>query len=384
MTNIKRLSFPLICSAILAVIGLVFTACNNDDPKPNSGSEDNEQITDEIVYLAAEDLTEYGYLKDGVYYELNHDKLTAKITAVAGGVTTLTPPKSIIFNGNNYTMPTKFGSGYIHAPSVETLKLSARYTAIEPLSGFTALKRIVISKDNENLKSSNGVVLSHDAKTLIYVPASIPTPFSIPASVTTIDNRAITENLSIKQLTIPATVKYVNGSIWKNQFEKLIIESSDTHFSDECFARNEELKEVVLPQGITEINNALFSYCTDLETVNFPEGLTSIGSTAFRSCDLSEVSLPSTLAHIGDNVFEGCNDLKKIYYKAATFKSGSNALNVASLTEIHFTHRGEVTGLSAKSFSNDIYNNCRLFIPKGYASAYAKEPFSLFKNVTEE
>ncbi len=392
MNCTKKISTLVMTAVMIASFACVFTACgNDDDPIINNGEEEqteektDEMITEETVTLSAEDFTEYGYLKDGVYYKLNHDKLTATITAVADGVTRLTPPKGIIFNGYNYTMPTVFGNEYIYAPSVETLYLSARYTSIEPLLGFTALKKIVVSTDNENLKSEDGLVLSKDGQKLLYVPICSPTPLKIPTSVSIIANRAIYYNTTLSELTIPANIKEVRGGITNNQFETLTIESNNIEIYSECFARNENLKKVNLSNGIKTVGNALFMFCKNLEQINFPDGVTSIGKLAFASCKLTEINLPSTLTYIVTDAFRDCATLHKVYYNASSFTSpDKNALDIASMTELHFTHKGEVTGFTKSSFSQDVYSKCRLFIPKGYKSSYDKEPFSLFKNVTEE
>lgn len=54
---------------------------------------------------------------------------------------------------------------------------------------------------------------------------------------------------------------------------------------DEAFGYNDNIKSVVIPEGVTSIGSGVFSSCDSLTSVTIPEGVTSIGNWAFSYCD---------------------------------------------------------------------------------------------------
>ena len=72
----------------------------------------------------------------------------------------------------------------------------------------------------------------------------------------------------------------------------------------------EEIKTVVLKDGVTKIGDSAFSGCSSLSEITIPEGVTAIGASAFSGCSsLSEISIPESVTSIGANAFSGCSDL---------------------------------------------------------------------------
>ena len=67
----------------------------------------------------------------------------------------------------------------------------------------------------------------------------------------------------------------------------------------------EEIKKVVIGEGITRVGYAWFAY-TGTTQLELPEGLRHIGSCAFMGCDgITSVTLPESLETIGDGAFMG-------------------------------------------------------------------------------
>ena len=77
------------------------------------------------------------------------------------------------------------------------------------------------------------------------------------------------------------------------------------------FKGQEQLKKVILPEGLKEIGDSTFEGCLRLETVNFPSTLIDIGKNAFGSCGLlsSDITLPYGLRSIGDGAFNKCTSI---------------------------------------------------------------------------
>ncbi len=80
-----------------------------------------------------------------------------------------------------------------------------------------------------------------------------------------------------------------------------------TSVSDNAFARNTDLVEVSLPEGVRSIGRYAFYGCTALTSAKLPEGLKTIGPGAFCRCSsLESVDLPQGLESIEDQAFLGC------------------------------------------------------------------------------
>ena len=69
----------------------------------------------------------------------------------------------------------------------------------------------------------------------------------------------------------------------------------------------ENVKTIIIEEGVTSIGNAAFSYCGQLSSVSIAESVTAIGNYAFNFCsNLTEVTLPTELTSIGTYGFSHC------------------------------------------------------------------------------
>ena len=75
---------------------------------------------------------------------------------------------------------------------------------------------------------------------------------------------------------------------------------------DSVFDQNDQIKEIVLSNGITSLGDRLFYHCANAKTVSLPATLTSIGNAAFAQEDavsnytagLTSVTIPQTVTAI--------------------------------------------------------------------------------------
>lgn len=83
-------------------------------------------------------------------------------------------------------------------------------------------------------------------------------------------------------------------------------------FVDE-FENRDEVREVVIEEGITEINTAAFAGFTHLERVSIPDSLRKIGDYVFYHCtSLQEITIPDHVKSTGEECFMGCRSLRKL------------------------------------------------------------------------
>lgn len=73
----------------------------------------------------------------------------------------------------------------------------------------------------------------------------------------------------------------------------------------------DQVKLVIVGQGVTSIGSSAFQDCKNLETVSLPGSLTALGEAAFLRCGkLTNVSLPISLKSVGEDCFTDCEKLE--------------------------------------------------------------------------
>lgn len=73
----------------------------------------------------------------------------------------------------------------------------------------------------------------------------------------------------------------------------------------------DQVKLVIVGQGVTSIGSSAFQDCKNLETVSLPGSLTALGEAAFLRCgELTNVKLPASLKSVGEDCFTDCEKLE--------------------------------------------------------------------------
>ena len=109
-----------------------------------------------------------------------------------------------------------------------------------------------------------------------------------------------------------------NGVGWKLNEGTLTISGEGTMFdftanSAPWYSYRENIRTVVIENGVTNIGNNAFMRCSGLSSVTIPNSVTSIGGMAFFGCSgLTYIDIPNTvtLEKIGDNAFRECTNLE--------------------------------------------------------------------------
>lgn len=112
-----------------------------------------------------------------------------------------------------------------------------------------------------------------------------------------------------------------------------------TSIAEDCFAGNDFLTTIILPDTLEEIGDGAFSGCSVLRGIFIPEGVERIGAGAFRDCvNLEAICVPGSVDVIGYSAFRGCVELKYVLYSGkysdwiALYSS-----HIASGTQIYCT-----------------------------------------------
>lgn len=79
-----------------------------------------------------------------------------------------------------------------------------------------------------------------------------------------------------------------------------------------AYAQDEDLTEVVLPEGVLDIGEVAFYGCPNLRTVRFPDSLKTIREEAFAESGIEQVLLPEGLELIEEKAFFSCEQLRQV------------------------------------------------------------------------
>lgn len=88
----------------------------------------------------------------------------------------------------------------------------------------------------------------------------------------------------------------------------------DYELGDSPFWENENIRSLVISEGITAIDKSNFERCINMESVSFPTSLTEIGERAFFMYlhgGLTELNIPASITTIGKKAF-ACEALTSV------------------------------------------------------------------------
>jgi len=140
----------------------------------------------------------------------------------------------------------------------------------------------------------------------------------IPKQVTTINPHAFENFSSLRSVSFPETVDSIGTDAFKGctgikkvttddiaswcniRFgltviyqNTIIYQTNPTSLSHNLYVGDQEVKELVIPEGVERIGEGAFFGCQGLQKVHFPSTLKRIGGEAFEGCNIKEVDVPS-------------------------------------------------------------------------------------------
>ena len=118
--------------------------------------------------------------------------------------------------------------------------------------------------------------------------------------------------------------------------KSVVIENGVTSIGDATFYGCRSLTSIEIPNSVTSIGAYAFSVCSGLTSINIPEGVTSIGDGAFSVCSsLTSIEIPEGVTSIGDYAFNDCSRLTSINIPEGVTSIGKGAFyDCSSLTSI--------------------------------------------------
>ncbi|MDO5337485.1 MAG: leucine-rich repeat protein, partial [Eubacteriales bacterium] len=167
---------------------------------------------------------------------------------------------------------------------------------------------------------------------------------------------------------------------YRENIKKVVVEEGVTALGQFVFGDCVNLEEATLPSTLEKIGTGTFNRCTSLDTLAIPSGVTEIGAEAFSNCSsLESVILPSSLESIGRYAFFKCG-LVKIEIPGGVETIGRGAFcRCASLQSVVLPDT--LTSIEEETFCYD--SNLTIIVPESvqtigtWAFDYVKAVYNL-------
>lgn len=170
---------------------------------------------------------------------------------------------------------------FLNCSSLRSIVIPATVSSIVPSAGCTSLEEISVSGANTSYTSSDGVLLSGDAKSILWFPMGKRGDYALPATVTAVGPYAFREC----------------------SIEKFVFQAGLTKIG-ECAFYNSKVKEVVLPSTLKLLPTGVFQNCADLKTVRLGNDVELLSDYVFDGCPLTDLYITAPLPPVcGSNTF---------------------------------------------------------------------------------
>ena len=109
----------------------------------------------------------------------------------------------------------------------------------------------------------------------------------------------------------------------RDDIKKIVIKEGVTHIGDLAFGGCRNLTSVEIPNTVKSIGVRAFVECKNLPSIEIPNSVTSIEEQAFSLCDaLTSIEIPNSVTSIGKQAFYNC-------YRLASVTIGSSVTDIA-------------------------------------------------------
>ncbi len=257
-------------------------------------------------------------------------------------------------------------------------------------SKASSLISIDVNSQNTYFSADDGILFDENGSTLICYPsAKAATSYSIPKSVTTIDDYAFANCSKMATITIPSSVATIGDYAFYNcsALADITIPSSVESVGSGAFIGTElltyQLKNNMGPlyyadtwvifadssvdtvmtganpikAGTTGIAGGAFYDCDALTKIEIPSGILYIGESAFYECDdLSSVSIPTTVKTLGAYAFSACSSIVELSVpNSVTTIDMCAFLNCTKLAKINIPS-------NVKTIAESTFENCSALV----------------------
>lgn len=174
--------------------------------------------------------------------------------------------------------------------------------------------------------------------------------FAANSVLETIGSYAFQKSISLKQVSIPDTVKTIEaGAFSGSGIINVDVPDSVTSLGSSVFNGCTALETASIGNGVATYPQNLFKGCTSLTSCTISDSVTIIGQWAFQNTGLTSIVIPASVTTLGDRAFLGNSKLKTVY-----FDTGSQ-----------LRHSGNPAFYDCPALSLVVFRNAEnLFMPK--------------------
>ena len=170
---------------------------------------------------------------------------------------------------------------FLNCSSLRSIVIPTTVNSIIPSAGCSSLEEISVSGANTTYTSSDGVLLSGDAKSILWFPMGKRGDYALPATVTAVGPYAF-RDCSIGKFVFPAGLTKIG----------------------ECAFYNSKVKEVELPSTLKLLPTGVFQKCADLKVVRLGNDVELLSDYVFDGCPLTDLYIKAPLPPVcGSNTF---------------------------------------------------------------------------------
>jgi hypothetical protein len=253
-------------------------------------------------------------------------------------------------------------------------------------NGCINLNSIDVEEDNPYYEQKDGVLFNKGLTKLICYPnGKLSEQYSIPNSVSKIEDDAFRDCTSLKSISIPNSVTNIGSSAFHNckSLNSIYIPNSVINIGNAAFYDCTSLNNINIPESVTNIGKYAYFGCKSLNSISIPNSVTNIGEYAFWGCSsLNSISIPNSVTNIGKNAFWGCTSLNSIIIPSAI--TGIDfSLDSPNLKEIICKAIAPPIINVSPFVKEEIYSICTLYVPDTSLEDYrcSKKEWSHFKNI---
>lgn len=123
------------------------------------------------------------------------------------------------------------------------------------------------------------------------------------------------ENDNLTEIIIPEGIRTIDDCAFAKckNLKKIVLPNSLEIIRSNAFHECINLEEIILPTGLKEIEFRAFSDCRKLKKIIIPDSVSEIKWAAFSGCySLEEVIFPKEIDEVGKQLFLNCKNLKKV------------------------------------------------------------------------
>ncbi len=338
-------------------------------------------------------------LVNGIYYELIYDQYNGYHASVApspsGYTGNLTIPISFTYNGITYIVRLMGENALQGCTGLTSISLPATMADSPKTKDCSSLTSISVDASNYYFSSKNGILFNKNETALVRFPAGKSGNYTIPSSVTSIEQDAFSSCGGLTSVTIPSSVTSIGQnafsscggltsvtipssvtSIGKDAFKgcsgltAVNFNATNCTYSSSIFSDCSRLTSFTIGAGVKNIPNRIFSYCSGLTAITIPSSVTSIGDYTFSGCSgLTSVTIPNSVTSIGDYAFYGCSGLTgALTIPSSVTSIGSSAFSGCSGLTGALTIPSSVTSIGYYTFSGCSGLTGALTIPSSVTS----------------